>query len=166
MHALDAGRLRIGQRGVQALLQIVEALGQRGKSLFAGIPVAGRQIEQRLGQAVALQPLADLFGRMIVGKQEFDRGEPRFRRRLKTVEERHFGEHHGEIGGKTGHRLSSWFAYFGSPGSFVPVTLAYIRATDASSSRPMPEADVIKNICSAAADDRHREVARCAPCPG
>src|SRR3954468_15999441 len=39
-----------------------------------------------------------------------------------------------------------------SPGSLVPVTRAYIRATEASSSRPMPEADVIKNICSAAAD--------------
>src|SRR5207244_2394013 len=69
--------------------------------------------------------------------------------RLETVEERHIGEHHGEIGGKTGHRLTS--CYF-SPGNLVPVTLAYIRATDASSSRPMPAAAVIKNICSAAAD--------------
>ena len=38
-----------------------------------------------------------------------------------------------------------------SPGRCVPVTLAYIRATDASSSRPMPDAAVIRNICSAAA---------------
>ena len=30
--------------------------------------------------------------------------------------------------------------------------LAYIRATEASSSRPMPAAAVIRNICSAAAE--------------
>src|SRR3954452_13003146 len=39
-----------------------------------------------------------------------------------------------------------------SPGSAVPVTRAYIRATEASSSRPMPEAEIIRNICSAAAE--------------
>src|SRR5947199_4064095 len=84
---------------------------------------------------------------MVVGKQEFDRREAGFCRRLEPVEERHVGEHHGEIGGKSGHRLTSYF----SPGSLVPVTRAYMRATDASSSRPMPAADVIRNICSAAA---------------
>ena len=103
VHALDAGRLCIGQRGAQALLQIVEALGQRRKALFAGFPVARRQVEQRLRQAVAVQPLADRFRRMIVGKQEFHRGETRLRGRLEAVEERHLVEHHGEIGGKTGH---------------------------------------------------------------
>ena len=99
-----------------------------------------------------MQPLADLFSRVIVGKQEFHRGKARLRRRVKTVEERNLGEHHGEIGGETGHGMSSCsLAYFGSPGNFVPVTRAYIRATEASSSRPMPDAAVIRNICSAAA---------------
>src|SRR5205085_288676 len=97
---------------------------------------------------VALQPLADFLRRMIVGKQEFDGSETCFRGHLEAVEERYVGEHHGEIGGEMGHRLTSYL----SPGSLVPVTRAYMRATDASSSRPMPAADVIRNICSAAAD--------------
>src|SRR4051812_50006448 len=50
--------------------------------------------------------------------------------------------------------------YFGSPGRCVPVTLAYIRATEASSSRPMPEAAVIRNICSAAATTPDRKSTR------
>ena len=106
MQPLDAGRLRVRQRRLQASLQIVEALRQRGKAFFAGVPIARRQIEQRLRQAVAFQPLADGLRRMIVGKQEFDGREARFRRRVEAVEERHFGEHHGEIGGKAGHRAS------------------------------------------------------------
>src|ERR1700676_1889181 len=89
---------------------------------------------------------------MIIGKQKFHRGESRLRCCVKTVEERHLVEHHREIGGETRHRLSSCVQLgFGSPGRCVPVTRAYIRATEASSSRPMPEAAVIKNICSAAA---------------
>src|SRR4030095_92396 len=85
---------------------------------------------------------------MIVRKQEFHRGESCLGGRLEAVEKRHVGEHHRKIGGETGHRLTSYL----SPGSLVPVTCAYMRATDASSSRPMPAADVIKNICSAAAE--------------
>src|ERR1700692_2493413 len=95
---------------------------------------------------------------MVIRKQEFHRRESRLRRCIETIEERHFGEHHGQIGGETGHRMSSYwytavsaYIYFGSPGRCVPVTRAYIRATEASSSRPMPEAAVIRNICSAAA---------------
>jgi hypothetical protein len=89
------------------LLEVFETLGERRKTLFAGVPIAGRQIEQRLGQAVAAQALADLVGRIGIGKQKFDRGKARFRCRLETVEERHFVEHHGEVSGKTGHRPSS-----------------------------------------------------------
>ena len=33
---LDAGRLRVRQRGDEALFEIVEAVGQRGKALLAG----------------------------------------------------------------------------------------------------------------------------------
>src|SRR5882672_3556147 len=153
MQPLDACRLRVRQRGMQALLQIGKAIGQRGKTLLTRAPIARRQIEQRLGQAIGLQPLADLIGGMVVRKQKLHGSESGLRRGFKTVEERDFGEHHGEIGGETGHRLSSFFvrSYFGSPGKCVPVTRAYMRATEASSSRPMPEAAVIRNICSAAA---------------
>jgi len=36
--------------------------------------------------------LADFFRRVIVGKQEFDRGKSRLRRRFEAVEERDFVE--------------------------------------------------------------------------
>ncbi len=45
MQPLDAGRLGIGQCGVQALLEILKTLGQRGKAFFAGVPIARRQVE-------------------------------------------------------------------------------------------------------------------------
>ena len=95
--------LRVRQRRLQAALQFGEARRQRGKALLAGGPVARRQVEQRLRQAVALEPLADRLGRMLIGKEEFDRGEAGFRRGLEAVEERHLVEHHREVGGKTGH---------------------------------------------------------------
>jgi hypothetical protein len=83
MQPLDAGRLRVRERSAQALLQIGEPIGQRGKAFLAGLPIARRQVEQRLRQAVFAQPLADGPCRMVIGKQEFDRGEARLRRRLK-----------------------------------------------------------------------------------
>ena len=171
MHALDAGRFGIGQRGVQALLQIVETIRQRGKSLFAGVPIARRQVEQRLRQAVALEPLADRVRRMLIGKQEFDRGESRFGRRIEAVEERHFGEHHGEIGGETGHRLSSCLALFGHD-------VISVRPADACRSpwhTSAPPRRRHRGPCrkppssgtSAARPPRPApEISRCAPCPG
>src|SRR5207248_312006 len=147
VQTLDAGGLGVRQRRLQALLEIGKALGKRRKALLAGIPVAGRQVEQGLRQAIALEPFADRFGGMLVGKEKFDGGEAGLRRGIEAVEERDLGEHHRKVGGKTGH----WnpLIYL-SPGSLTPVTCAYMRATDASSSRPMPAADVIKNIWRAA----------------
>ncbi len=110
MHLLDAGRLGVRQRGMQALLQIIEAFGQRREAFLAGVPIARRQVEQRLRQAIALEPLADGIGRMLIGKQEFDRGKSCVRRRIEAIEERHLGKHHREIGGETGH-LRSIFSY-------------------------------------------------------
>ena len=57
---------------MQAFLQVGKTIRQRRKTLLAGIPIAGRQVEQRLRQAVAMQAGADLFRRMFIGKQEFD----------------------------------------------------------------------------------------------
>ena len=106
MQPLDAGCLRVRQRRLKASLQIVEAIRQRGKAFFAGVPIARRQVEQRLRQAVAFQPFADGICRMVIGKQEFDGRKARVGRRVEAVEERDFGEHHGEIGGKSRHRTS------------------------------------------------------------
>jgi len=52
-----AGRLGISSAS-QGSVEIVEAIGQRRKP-FSRLPIAGRQVEQRL-QAVAVQPPADL----------------------------------------------------------------------------------------------------------
>jgi hypothetical protein len=103
MQPLDAGRPRVRQRRLKAALQIIKALRQRRKTFFTGVPIARRQVEERLRQPIALQAFAHRIRRMIVGKQEFHRGEARVRRRVETVEERHIGEHHGKIGGKVGH---------------------------------------------------------------
>src|SRR5271156_4147410 len=109
MQALDASRLRLRQRRAQTCLQIGKTLGQRRKTLFACVPITRRQIEERLRQAITMQPLADLLGRVCVGKQELDRREASLGRRLETIEERHLVEHQSEIGGKTGHPMSSCY---------------------------------------------------------
>src|SRR4051812_14851981 len=103
MQPLDAGRLCVRQRGVEASLEVVEPRRQRGKTLLAGVPVTRRQVEQRLRQAVAFEPLAYLFGRMVIGKQKFDGGKSRFRSSFEAVEERDVVEHHREVGGKARH---------------------------------------------------------------
>jgi hypothetical protein len=53
--------LRVRQRRLKTLLQIGKPIRQRRKALFAGVPIARRQVEQRLRQGVAAQPLADGF---------------------------------------------------------------------------------------------------------
>ena len=77
--------------------------GQRGEPALAFVPAAGRQVEQGLGQPIALQPFGDRLRRMIVREKELDRREARFRRRIETVEEGVLGEHHREVGGEFGH---------------------------------------------------------------
>ena len=75
-------------------LEFVEPPGQGRQSALAFVPAAGRQVEQSLGQAIALEPLGDRLGRMIVRKQKLDRREARFRGRVEAVEKRVLGEHH------------------------------------------------------------------------
>jgi hypothetical protein len=52
------------------------AAGQGGDATLAGAPVTGRRVEQGLGQAVVVEPLADLGGRMVVREQVLDGLEP------------------------------------------------------------------------------------------
>src|ERR1039457_4674854 len=62
------------------------APGQGGHATLALGPVPRRQVEERLGQAVSLQPRCDLLGGKVVRKQIFDAGETALRRRRETVE--------------------------------------------------------------------------------
>jgi hypothetical protein len=100
---------------VQALLEVGKTLRQRGKTLFAGIPIAGRQIEQRLRQTVGAQALADLFA----VKPAFAAASKRSRNGTSlNIMVR--------LAAKRGIAVPFFFenSYFGSPGSFVPVTRA------------------------------------------
>ena len=103
MDTADAGRRDIVERAGEAGLELVEPAGQGGEPALAFVPATGRQVEQGLGQPVALEPFGDRLGGMVVGKQELDRREARFRRRVETVEEGVLGEHHREVGGEFGH---------------------------------------------------------------
>ena len=103
MDTAGAGRRDIVESAGEAGLELVEPAGQGGEPPLAFVPAAGRQVEQGLGQPVALEPLGDRLGRMIVGEKELDRREARFRRRVETVEEGVLGEHHRQVGGEFGH---------------------------------------------------------------
>ena len=103
VNPLDAGRRDIVERAGDAGLELLEPVGQRRQPALAFLPATGRQVEQSLRQPIALQPLGDRLGRMIVGKKKLDRREARFRRRVEAVEEGVLGEHHREVGGEFGH---------------------------------------------------------------
>src|SRR6185312_12352831 len=94
----------IVEGALQPFREVALAPGQGGKPALALGPVTRRQIEERLGQAVALEPRRDLARREIIGKEILDAAEARFRRRTEAVEEGHVLEHHAEIGGELRHR--------------------------------------------------------------
>ena len=52
MQPLDAGGFGVRQRRIDTFLEVIEPRGQCRKTLLAGIPIARRQVEQRLGQIV------------------------------------------------------------------------------------------------------------------
>ena len=78
--------------------------GQAGEAALALGPVAGRHVEQRLGQARSPSSRwRSSAAGMLVGEQELDAVEARLRGGVEPVEERHFVEHHRQVGGKTRH---------------------------------------------------------------
>ena len=99
----DAGRLGVAERGVDTGLQLVEAFRKRRQTTLTLGEIARWQVEQRLGQAVGPEPLADGLRRMLVGEQEFDGVEPGPGSGLEPVEERHLVEHQAQVGGKARH---------------------------------------------------------------
>ena len=70
---------------------------------LAGLPVAGRHVEQHdLDAGIRLRP-CHLLRREVVGKQELDRLEARPGGGVEAVQKPVFGEHHREIRCKTRH---------------------------------------------------------------
>jgi hypothetical protein len=97
------GRLGIFDRARDAVAEFALAAGQRGEAALTRAPIAGRRVEQRLGQLVRLQPIGNVGRLEIIGEEELDAAKPGLRRRAEAVEELHFLEHHAEIGGEIRH---------------------------------------------------------------
>ena len=91
-------RLGVSDCGIDAAPEFVDAVGHDGDAALALAPVAGRQVEQRLGKPVLLQPRRNDLRRVIVRTDIFDRLEAGAGRRVETVEEFMLGEEHRQIG--------------------------------------------------------------------
>ena len=87
--------------------EIPFAAGQRRDAALAGLPVAGRRVEEDLAQSVFLEQSGQRGGRMLVGEQVLDSREAIARSRGKAVEELVFLIHHGQVGGKARHGMDS-----------------------------------------------------------
>ncbi|MCY1378068.1 hypothetical protein D9M69_656730 [compost metagenome] len=103
MKTAVAKRGGVLQRLLEPALEFAFPSGQGSDAPLAGRPIPGRRIEQRLRQAVFLQPRLEIGGRELVGKQELHAGEDIPRRRLEAVQEGMFGVHHGQVGSQTRH---------------------------------------------------------------
>jgi hypothetical protein len=106
MEGAAAERPGVADRLPDAAAELLLAPGQGGEAALAAGPVAGREVEQRLGQAVLAQAAGDRLGRVLVGEQELDAGEARRGRRREPVEEGVLLERHAEVGGEARHRLA------------------------------------------------------------
>lgn len=119
IHALgaDAGQavdlgvaqdLGIGDGQIDPGAEFRDPVGQAGDATLALGPVAGRQVEQHLGQAVGVELGLDLGRAELIGKQVLDPAEAGIGGSLETGEEVLFGEQHGQVGGKTRHGGLLW----------------------------------------------------------
>ena len=100
--AVDVVRVRLGGAGCGDADEVLARHLARGDELALG-PVASGEVVKHLHKPVLFQPGCKLISREIIGKQIFDTLKPGLCCRLKTVEKRHLGEEHGEIGGKARH---------------------------------------------------------------
>ena len=103
VHTRAAQGLCVKHGPLQSGIEFLFPAGQAGQAAFPGLPVAGRQVEQGLREAVALQSAGQILGCEFIGKKILHPVEALIRRRAEAVEEGQFREHHGQIGGKTGH---------------------------------------------------------------
>ena len=93
-----AERPGIGDRGVDAAAELVDAVGQHRDAALALAPVAGRQVEQHLRQSVLVEPGSDHLRRMIVGAEIFDALEACAGGGVEAVEEFVLAKEHRQIG--------------------------------------------------------------------
>ena len=96
----------IGHGLGHASAEFVHAVGVAGNAALAGIPVTSGQVVQNNLQARRVQTFLDLFHGVCVGKEEFHGFKASVGGTLKTLEERHLGEQHAQVGCKTGHGKS------------------------------------------------------------
>ena len=100
----DEGVLQCLQKSVA---KFFFAAGQRRDAALAGLPVAGRRVEEDLAQSVLLEQSGQCGGRMLIRGQILDSREAIARSRGKAVEKLVFLVHHGQVGGKTRHGMNS-----------------------------------------------------------
>lgn len=96
-------RLRIGQRGGDAGVEIGLAPELRREAPIAGLGVAHRRIEQHDLDAGSFGPRRDIGGGEIIRRLELHRAETRLARCGEAVQERKLGEQGAEIGREIRH---------------------------------------------------------------
>ncbi len=99
----DAQRSGVFDGAGHALAEFIHPVGQAGDAALARIPVARGQVVQHDLHTGLQRGVAHLLRGVGVGKEEFHRLETGFGGSFKTVDERLFGEEHGEVGGKLRH---------------------------------------------------------------
>jgi hypothetical protein len=72
-------------------------------------------------QPLRHQLLAQRGGRRFVGELQLDAAEARARSAFEALQQRHFGEQHRQVGGKTGHGAVSGKVFIGPGGLGVAV---------------------------------------------
>ena len=82
---------------MHALPELALAARDAGHAPLAGRPISGRTIEEDLPQPRAVQPLADRFGRDLIGREQLHALEPGLRGGLEPVEERQVGEQEVQV---------------------------------------------------------------------
>ena len=88
----------IGDRGVDAAAELVDAVGQHRDAALALAPVAGRQVEQDLRQSVLAEAGSDHLRRMIVGSEILNALEACAGGGVEAVEEFVLAKEHRQIG--------------------------------------------------------------------
>src|SRR5690606_25484483 len=76
---------------------------QAGQAALAGLPVAGRRVEQHQLLAGTAQRRRDLCRGVSVGKLAFDGAEAILRGGFDTLQERQLGVHRRKVGGESRH---------------------------------------------------------------